>query len=259
MATCIGLARSTTLLPDNVRWGIGPEQGNEASLFVNIIHLVLALFMVDAIRRETQGVSPAPLLLLAIRTHTCRFVRLGSMPEAILMPTVAAAGLKITPAPAPEAHVASTPVRARAVRVGVQRRTLSKVLRRVALVRGLGERGGGALTRILRREATARLSHMVSLLVVKAHADRGAHEGGLVAAAAATEAAAPASSELRRAVVRRARPLLGRATVRRLLLGRHTVPVRRVLLLLELLRRLLGVVLRLLVSLRGVVRVVVLR
>lgn len=119
------------------------------------------------------------------------------------------------------------------------------------------EWGRGTLILILRREATARLSHMVSLLIVKAHADRRAHERRLVAATTTIKTASSAPSELRRAVVLRTRPLLGRTTVR-WLLRRHTVPVRRVLLLELLLWRLLGIVLRLLVRLRGIVWVVVL-
>lgn len=179
------------------------------------------------------------------------------MPEAVLVPTIATAILEVATASASEVHVPTAPVRARAIGVRVERRPL-EVLRWVALVRGLGERGRRALT-ILRRKAIARLSHLVSLLIVKAHADRGTHERGLMTATAATEAATPTASKLRRAVLRRTRPLLRRATVRRLLgrlLGRHTVPIR--LVLLELLGGLLGIILRLLVSLRGVVGVIVL-
>jgi hypothetical protein len=103
---------------------------------------------------------------------------------------------------------------------------------------------------------------MVSLLVVKAHADGRAHEGGggIVATSGTGEATTAATSELGRAVLGRAGPL-------RRLLGGHTVSVgRRVLL--ELLgrllravlgRRLLLLLLLLLIRLRSVVRVVVLR
>jgi hypothetical protein len=82
-------------------------------------------------------------------------------------------------------------------------------LRRVALIRRLREWGRGALVCILWRKATARLSHMVSLLVVKPHADWRAHERGgrVMAAACGSEASTPTTSELRRAVLGRARPL----------------------------------------------------
>lgn len=101
---------------------------------------------------------------------------------------------------------------------------------------------------------------MVSLLVVKAHADGRAHEGGggIVATSGTGEATTAATSELGRAVLGRAGPL-------RRLLGGHTVSVgRRVLLELlgRLLRAVLGrrrLLLLLLVRLGSVVRVVVLR